>query len=1337
MRRFESLRVLMPNEKSDVIRHRDAVQISELLHHRVLFVGDEHAQPTVALCEHEPIMNQISSSVYGRPRRAGHRSWCSMRWIPLSRSPGDCSTPSTAEAGPQSAGRSYAHRMFQVQANELMRFQGGDGQPLARLVDAILRAELARAAVDQCNIQTDHKSHGDGGVDTSVAVAVPDDRFGYLRVPSCWQYKGIAQRGLTAAKLRKEIHKGFCTSLIQKGFGWRLVVPDEIPANKRAALLNAARIEIRKLCSSAPEPHILTSSDLANWLSDYPSLVLRFFPVPNTEILHVEAWKDTIQRDTPTYVEIPSWSLVRAAIERHCDLLSAPGSVVLAIQGAAGVGKTRLAFKTISRMAGVSQLVVYTANAASAEHVAYHLARTRDVRCLLVVDECAPSQRVILENLLNGPECKARVRVIALDNSGLQPIRASSEALLAMMDADELAHVLAANFPQVAKDRRRAYSEVSEGFVRMAADLCVNDPLASSPSIQISGGLHQYVADRLGGKRQGIEAIALVWRVGFRDAIKSEFETLCQWLNIDAHTTRAQLREIKERPGFAKDAGRYLYVTPEIVSKMAFQWAWERWADHDQDSFLASVPDNLLDVFLKRVERSAEPAVRRVVGAYFRQWMSSLTAPDLVDANKVKRITLFVEADLDTSLPILERLVLSASLDELCRVSGRGPGGWGPRRHLVWLIERVVRLPQYFHAAEAILRRLALAESEPEITNNATAIYRQLFHIYLSGTAIPFHDRSMVLERILDADSPEEKLLAIACLEGALADQPYRSGGPTFVAGRLPPDEWRPTTQMELASARAQALAQLIRASADASAKIATRALRALALNARRLLSGGFLPELRNAFGAQDAVTSHASELLREINSYLRWDTGNERLSQGADYVCAVRQWAEELVPNDLQGRLIRFLGGAVSLIDVHNNAEWNAGVEQLAVELVVDAGTLGEHIDWLCSDRVRGVAYIGAKMGRLDTKGQYLEQIVDAAVRTGETGLAQGYCASYAKQGMAQAHRISLAIDGIEQVAPSVAFEISTSVESLSRCVARTLRGVEAGRLSSAFLCSHRFTFGSEALADVDAEGLLHGLLRASAAGDKVSLRGSAQMLGSWVQPNGQRALFENLNVRELAWQILEAASNRGGAEQYHWGESVQYLARFDPHRAVRLCVEVLAADSLHLADEAQAELSRLAQEHSVEVIAELGKLMLDEKRGWRFQVGTLRGLISGLPVQELMAWLSRVGVRGARSLARHLPAPSVDHEGRAVLHPLTEYVLTAFADDDKTFSAFATGTHCMQVYRGDISAQHQAEADAARLLLNHPLRRVREWAAREVQSGEEDAERWRWYEDESSTDF
>ena len=75
----------------------------------------------------------------------------------------------------------------------------------------------------------------------------------------------------------------------------------------------------------------------------------------------------------------------------------------------------------------------------------------------------------------------------------------------------------------------------------------------------------------------------------------------------------------------------------------------------------------------------------------------------------------------------------------------------------------------------------------------------------------------------------------------------------------------------------------------------------------------------------------------------------------------------------------------------------------------------------------------------------------------------------------------------------------------------------------------------------------------------------------------------------------------------------------------------------------------------------------------------------------------------------------------------PLTAFVLEKFESDDRVFQEFCAGAHSLQSYVGDYAALREGEALEAELFLNHPLRRVREWAALEIDRAARDAEEWR----------
>ena len=90
------------------------------------------------------------------------------------------------------------------------------------------------------------------------------------------------------------------------------------------------------------------------------------------------------------------------------------------------------------------------------------------------------------------------------------------------------------------------------------------------------------------------------------------------------------------------------------------------------------------------------------------------------------------------------------------------------------------------------------------------------------------------------------------------------------------------------------------------------------------------------------------------------------------------------------------------------------------------------------------------------------------------------------------------------------------------------------------------------------------------------------------------------------------------------------------------------------------------------------------------------------------------------------------MDGSGQPWIPPLTEFVLTRFEDDDRTFSEFVAGVHSFQLYRGSYSSARDQERLVAKAFMNSPIRRVREWAQSEMAQAEADAKVHRIREEE-----
>jgi len=134
------------------------------------------------------------------------------------------------------------------------------------------------------------------------------------------------------------------------------------------------------------------------------------------------------------------------------------------------------------------------------------------------------------------------------------------------------------------------------------------------------------------------------------------------------------------------------------------------------------------------------------------------------------------------------------------------------------------------------------------------------------------------------------------------------------------------------------------------------------------------------------------------------------------------------------------------------------------------------------------------------------------------------------------------------------------------------------------------------------------------------------------------------------------------------------------------------------------------------------IGRRMMDDKTKNQFFIQKF-SFLSVIPFEVVKAWLERAGVEGARAFARHLAPPFLDGSGEPQVPQLTEFVLTRFEEDDRTFTEFVVGVHSYQGYWGSYAAAREKEGQQAKAFLTHRLRRVREWALIEMRQAEHDA--------------
>jgi hypothetical protein len=221
------------------------------------------------------------------------------------------------------------------------------------------------------------------------------------------------------------------------------------------------------------------------------------------------------------------------------------------------------------------------------------------------------------------------------------------------------------------------------------------------------------------------------------------------------------------------------------------------------------------------------------------------------------------------------------------------------------------------------------------------------------------------------------------------------------------------------------------------------------------------------------------------------------------------------------------------------------------------------------------------------------------------------------------------------------------------------------------------------------------------------------------------------------MVWTILETAINHSWADSYQWADILRSMLKLNETRVAQIATLALVGEGHQHEQDAAEILVQLAKNQPNLVIQQVGEVILSEEYGWHFRIEKYRYLINSLPLDPLKNWLRSVGVLGSQRIASNLAIPYLDEHGNPVVPPLTEFVLSEFEDDERTFRSFCSGSHSLQVYVGDISSQKLKEVEIAEKFLNHPLRRVREWALYEISDSEQQAKFWEQLEEEWKIDF
>jgi hypothetical protein len=153
-------------------------------------------------------------------------------------------------------------------------------------------------------------------------------------------------------------------------------------------------------------------------------------------------------------------------------------------------------------------------------------------------------------------------------------------------------------------------------------------------------------------------------------------------------------------------------------------------------------------------------------------------------------------AILDSIAPVAPQAVLTKISGTPTGSNGGGEPGasaWN-RKSLMELLKLLAFEPTMFDEAAMTLTRFIAAEAADNSSNSAAGFFRELFHLYLSGTRARIEQRIELVRRLAKSKNGKQRRCAMLALDGLLETNHFSSSN-SFDFGARPRDYgWQPHT---------------------------------------------------------------------------------------------------------------------------------------------------------------------------------------------------------------------------------------------------------------------------------------------------------------------------------------------------------------------------------------------------------------------------------------------------------------------------------------------------------------------------------------------------------------
>ncbi len=593
------------------------------------------------------------------------------------------------------------------------------------------------------------------------------------------------------------------------------------------------------------------------------------------------------------------------AWRRILEHVAVPRTVVRVV-GASGLGKSRFVFQSLratsSQIAGIFNVSAifadYRVVASSILPRATWLAE-RGLPTLLIVDECPRDVAITLAQ--TAASSSSQLRVITLDTND-RPLEGTSVLHI---------KVFPSTGDLVSAIIRTQNSEIDDVALDRLRDLCGGFPkfavlAAGNPSLKTSDfESADDVVDRI------LEGTSIISENEVR-ALQTL--SLCESVPIESTSGNpSPLDQLATNLGRMSGDEMYEHLAKARQHDLV---------GHYGGAFIAQPVPIAVNLASRRLKVIRPSLLQSFLSgpsgdlslSLLRRWRHLDNSPTVIEAasqflrndasfsTAEKLLTPHTTALVDGLVHIVPDLVSDLLQYTLLKSPERLPDmELDARRHFVEALSKLVFRSRSFGTASRLLMRLAANETE-EWENNASALFKQLYKLHLSGTEVSPAQRFAILDEGLASDDSAVVSLCVDALENVFTRDFIRFGDAGQIGSGPRLIDWSPKTREDVDAFYLDAIRRLV-AIRVAKPEFAQRSENTLARAARLLLGTDVHKEYARHLREIAREKAVWLEAIESVGDWLYF----ERPETSSAHSKSVRQLYADLFPADPVDRAILF----------------------------------------------------------------------------------------------------------------------------------------------------------------------------------------------------------------------------------------------------------------------------------------------------------------------------------------------------------------------------------------------------------------------------------------------